>query len=155
MGELDGTSLPGQMHGNSPAPLAAHVQMGWIKLVSDLRDRRVTRRAVCNASFDSPVPLTFINSQPAFLTPNGLPDSIPPGMIHIANLVAAWECCDQAAFQAECRLEGALDDYCNAIGRAPSRAEISSAKRLRFIANHRLRWILYQARRAQAQTALI
>jgi len=78
-----------------------------------------------------------------------------PAMIHFPNLVAAWECFDQDAFRAECRLERTLDDYCSARGPAPSRADVASAKRLRFIANHRLRWMLYQIRRAQARATLI
>jgi hypothetical protein len=76
-------------------------------------------------------------------------------MIHIANLVAEWKCSDEAAFQAECRLERALDEYCIGNGSAPSPADVASAKRLRFIAKHRLRWIVYQTRRAQATAELV
>jgi hypothetical protein len=99
--------------------------------------------------------LTFINSALAPLKPNGDPDCYAHPMIHFANLVAAWERFEETAFEAECRQEQALDEYCGATGPAPSRADVWTAKRLRFIANHRLRWMLYQTRRAQAHASLI
>jgi hypothetical protein len=67
------------------------------------------------------------------------------------NLVAEWERFDEAAFEAERRIERALDDYCVAGAAAPTPAQIASARRLRFVARHRLRWILYQTRSAQAK----
>lgn len=76
-------------------------------------------------------------------------------MIDLEKLLAAWQRFDEAAFQAECRVEHTLDEYCNARGRAPSPAEVASTRRLRFIANHRLRWILYQTHQARARAALI
>ena len=72
-----------------------------------------------------------------------------------ANLVAQWECFDTAAFAAERHVEQALDAYCAGTAAAPAPAQIASARRLRFIARHRLRWIVYQTRTAQTKLKLI
>lgn len=76
-------------------------------------------------------------------------------MTDLAKLLDEWRACDDAAFCAECRLERALDDYCEARGPAPDPADVASCKRLRFIATHRLRWILHQVDRARTHVALI
>ena len=76
-------------------------------------------------------------------------------MTQLATLLEEWHRFDDAAFRAECRLELALDEYCDAKGPPPSPAEVANAKRLRFIATHRLRWILYQVDSARADVALI
>ena len=72
-----------------------------------------------------------------------------------AELVAQWARFDEAAFTAAWRLEQALDAWCGAKGEPPTHADVHAAKRLRFVANHRLRWILFQTRRAQGQLLLI
>jgi hypothetical protein len=66
------------------------------------------------------------------------------------KLVAEWGSLDQVACDAECRLQQRLDDYCNAHGPVPSAMEIASARRLRFIARHRLRWILHRTEQLRA-----
>ncbi len=76
-------------------------------------------------------------------------------MIHFASLVAQWECAEDTAFHAECRIEQAVDEYCSAQGPAPDPADVARTRRLRFVAGHRLRWLLYQVRKAQAGTRLI
>lgn len=76
-------------------------------------------------------------------------------MIHFASLVAQWECAEDTAFDAECRVERTLDEYCSARGPAPDLVAIARRRRLRFIANHRFRWLLHQVRKAQAGTQLI
>lgn len=72
-----------------------------------------------------------------------------------APLVAQWARCDQAAFTTAWRLERTLDAWCNGEGEPPTLAAVHAAKRLRFVANHRLRWILFQTRRAQERLRLI
>jgi hypothetical protein len=67
------------------------------------------------------------------------------------NLVAEWERSEAAAFDAERCIERALDDYCVAGACAPTPAQVAAARRLRFVARHRLRWILYQTHSAQAK----
>ena len=76
-------------------------------------------------------------------------------MSRFANLLAQWERAEDTAFDAECRVEQAVDEYCNAQGPAPDPAEVARTRRLRFVASHRLRWILHQVRRAQAGARLI
>lgn len=76
-------------------------------------------------------------------------------MTDLAKLLDDWRAFDDAAFRAECRLERMLDAYCDARGPAPDPADVVSCKRLRFIATHRLKWILYQVDRARANVALI
>ena len=76
-------------------------------------------------------------------------------MIDVPQLVLEWQSAEEAAFLAECCIEHVLDEYCSGQGPVPGLAEIARAKRLRFIANHRLRWILFQSRRAQAHAELI
>lgn len=72
-----------------------------------------------------------------------------------APLVAEWARCDEAAFTAARRLEQALDAWSEAAGEPPTPAEVHAARRLRFVANHRLRWILFTTRRAQDRLRLI
>lgn len=72
-----------------------------------------------------------------------------------AQLVAQWASFDEAAFTAARRLERALDAWCDAAGEPPTPADVHAAKRLRFVANHRLRWILFQTLRAQAGLRLL
>lgn len=72
-----------------------------------------------------------------------------------APLVAEWARCDEAAFTAAWRLERALDAWSEAAGEPPSPADVHAARRLRFVANHRLRWILFQTRQAQARLRLV
>ena len=67
------------------------------------------------------------------------------------ELVAQWARFDEAAFTAAWRLEQALD----ARGEPPPHADVHAARRLRFVANHRLRWILFQTGRAQAGLRLL
>ncbi len=76
-------------------------------------------------------------------------------MVPLASLVAQWECAEDSAFDAECRVEQALDEYCSAQGPAPDPADVARTRRLRFIAGHRLRWLLYQIRQGQAGARLI
>lgn len=71
------------------------------------------------------------------------------------RLVADWERFDEAAFQAERRIERALDAYCDGRGAAPAPDQVGVARRLRFIARHRLRWILFQTRAAQEKLGLL
>ena len=71
------------------------------------------------------------------------------------TLLAQWECFEEAAFQAEGRLERTLDAFCVGAGPAPGPADIAAARRLRFIARHRLRWMLYQTGVARARAPLI
>jgi len=71
------------------------------------------------------------------------------------QLVAHWARFDTAAWAAARRVEQALDAYCDAGGEAPAPTDVRAAARLRFIANHRLRWILFQTRRAQARLRLV
>lgn len=66
------------------------------------------------------------------------------------QIVAQWARFDAAAWAAARRVEQALDAWCDAGGEAPALADIRTAARLRFIANHRLRWILFQTRRTRA-----
>lgn len=72
-----------------------------------------------------------------------------------APLVAEWGRCDEAAFTAAWRVERALDAWSEAAGEPPSPADVHAARRLRFVANHRLRWILFQTRQAQARLRLV
>ena len=72
-----------------------------------------------------------------------------------AQLVDQWASFDDAAFAAARRLERALDAWSEAAGEPPTLAEVHAARRLRFVANHRLRWILFQTRRAQDRVRLI
>lgn len=72
-----------------------------------------------------------------------------------APLVAQWASFDEAAFAAARRLERTLDAWCDAAGEPPTPADVHAAKRLRFVANHRLRWILFQTQRAQRELRLI
>ena len=77
-------------------------------------------------------------------------------MVPFPTLVEEWSRFEQAAFEMECRIERALDDYCE--GRrctAPDATEQASAKRLRFIAKHRLRWILHQLGKTRRSLPLI
>jgi len=71
-------------------------------------------------------------------------------MDHSAHLVAQWARFDEAAWAAALHVEQALDAWCEARGEAPAPADVRAAARLRFVANHRLRWILFQTRRGQA-----
>jgi hypothetical protein len=71
------------------------------------------------------------------------------------NLIAEWERFEEAAFEAESSIEHTLDEYCAGGAPAPTPAQIASARRLRFVARHRLRWILYQTRSPQAKLALV
>lgn len=71
------------------------------------------------------------------------------------QLVARWASFDEAAFTAAWRLERMLDAWCDAAGEAPAPADAHAARRLRFVANHRLRWILFQTRRAQERLRLL
>ena len=71
------------------------------------------------------------------------------------DLIAQWERFEEAAFEAERSIERALDGYCVGGGPAPTPAQIASARRLRFVARHRLRWILYQTRSAHAMLKLV
>ena len=71
------------------------------------------------------------------------------------QLVAQWARFDEAAFTAAWRLERTLDAWCAAAGEPPAPADVHAAKRLRFVANHRLRWILFQTRQAQARLRLV
>lgn len=72
-----------------------------------------------------------------------------------AQLVAQWASFDEAAFAAARRLERALDAWSDAAGEPPTPADVHSARRLRFVANHRLRWILFQTRQAQSRLRLV
>ncbi|MHB1124456.1 MAG: hypothetical protein ACYC0T_17305 [Ramlibacter sp.] len=72
-----------------------------------------------------------------------------------AQLVALWASFDEAAYAAARRLERALDAWSEAAGEPSTPAEVHAARRLRFVANHRLRWILFQTRRAQDRLRLI
>lgn len=67
------------------------------------------------------------------------------------QLVAQWARFDAAAWGAARRVEQALDAYCDARGEPPALADIRAAARLRFVADHRLRWLLFQTRRARAR----
>lgn len=149
-GEISRIILQRNMPARKPLAARRSRDMGFT-----LRGCDVTRRAACNDVFDMAA-RTDLHQFSGW--PSGAKwrsASVPPSMNHFENLVAAWQCCDEAAFQAECRVERALDEYCSARGSAPSPADVASIKRLRFIANHRLRWLLYQTHRAQAQAALI
>lgn len=72
-----------------------------------------------------------------------------------AQLVAQWASFDEAAFAAARRLERALDAWSDAAGEPPAPADVHAARRLRFVANHRLRWILFQTRQAQSRLRLV
>lgn len=72
-----------------------------------------------------------------------------------ALLVAEWARFDEAAFTAARHLERALDAWCDARGGPPTHTDVHAARRLRFVANHRLRWILFQTGRAQGRLRLI
>lgn len=76
-------------------------------------------------------------------------------MTNSVRLVADWARFDEAAFTAAWRLERALDAWCATGAAPPVHAEVRAARRLRFVANHRLRWILFQTRRAQAALRLL
>jgi hypothetical protein len=97
--------------------------------------------------------LILVKGRPARAPPNERSIRQAP-MTSFQTLVAQWECFDEAAFQAEWRLERQLDAYCVG-GDAPPAAEIAAAKRLRFVARHRLRWLLFQTRSARARVASI
>lgn len=71
------------------------------------------------------------------------------------RLVADWERFEAAAFEAERRIERALDAYCDGRGAAPAVDQVGAARRARFIARHRLRWILFQTRTAQLKLGLL
>lgn len=96
----------------------------------------------------------FVNGRPGWRQPNG-GSLLPSAMTQFETLVAQWECFDEAACQAEERLERALDAYCLGGAPAPAPDDIAAARRLRFIARHRLRWMLYQTCRARAGAPLL
>ncbi len=75
-------------------------------------------------------------------------------MAHFVNLVEEWSRFERAAFESEFRLQRAVDDYLQAAGQVPSPAEFAAARRLRFIARHRLRWILHQTRKARERITI-
>jgi hypothetical protein len=56
-------------------------------------------------------------------------------------LFEEWETADEAAARAECCLVRRLDAYCDAWGPVPAADEIAEARRLRLVANERLRAI--------------
>lgn len=78
-----------------------------------------------------------------------------PAMTASERLAADWERFDEAAFEAERRIDRALDAWCDGRGAAPAPEQIGAARRLRFIARHRLRWILFQTRTAQLKLGLL
>lgn len=87
--------------------------------------------------------LTFINWRPPRRAFNG-GSLFADAMVPFMTLVQEWGRFEEAAFQMECRVERALDDYCDGRRAAPEATELAAVKRQRFIARHRLRWILHQ-----------
>jgi len=65
-------------------------------------------------------------------------------MVPFVTLLEEWGRFDRAAFESECRVERGLDDYCEGLRAAPALAELAAARRQRYIAQHRLRWMLFQ-----------
>lgn len=87
--------------------------------------------------------LTFINRLPPRRAFNGR-SLFADAMVPFPTLVQEWSRFEEAAFQMECRIERDLDDYCEGRRAAPDATELASVRRQRFIARHRLRWILHQ-----------
>ncbi len=65
-------------------------------------------------------------------------------MVPFVTLLEEWGRFDQAAFESECRVHRELDGYCEGLRAAPALSDQAAARRQRYIAQHRLRWILFQ-----------
>ena len=70
-------------------------------------------------------------------------------MVPFVTLLEEWGRFDQAAYDSECRIQRELDGFCEGQRAAPGLADQAAATRLRYVTQHRLRWILFQLGRTR------
>jgi hypothetical protein len=93
--------------------------------------------------------LILLKQFPACRPSNGVTDSFTACHIRFLLLFENWVDADDA-IRAECRLRHSLDVHCEGLGPPPTREAIAEARRLREVANERLRAVWKLAREARA-----